>query len=77
MTGGPSTLHEPSSWRTYQPPRDSPSRSDSSKSNVSAPSGKCPQKMTVCVHTLRTTFAVRLPSSAGTAEGPDSSGQAT
>ena len=60
-SGGPSMLQEPSSCRTYQPPRDSPSRSDSSKSNVWAPSGKCPQKMTVWVHTLRMAFAALSP----------------
>jgi hypothetical protein len=42
MTGGPSTLQEPS-----QAPRDSSPSAASSKSKVSAPSGKCPQEMTV------------------------------
>ena len=48
----------PTSCRTYQPPRVSPSTSD--WLNVYVWSGKWPQKMMACDHRLRTTFAVTL-----------------
>ncbi len=53
---------EPSIWRRYQSPRVSPSICSSV--NVSAPSGKCPQKMTAWAHTLRTALAVSVAASA-------------
>ena len=60
--GLPSRLHEPSSWRLYQPPRVSARYCSSLK--VSAPSGMCPQKTMVCTHMLRIRFATTLPVSA-------------
>src|SRR5580700_3322008 len=52
---------DPSSWRTYQPPRVS--CSTSAWLNVYVWSGKCPQKMIEYAHTLRTMFAVKFAAS--------------
>jgi hypothetical protein len=49
-------LAAPVSWRTYQAPRLS--SSVSSWLNVYVWSGKWPQKMIECAHTLRITLAV-------------------
>lgn len=74
-SGVPSRLHEPTIWRTYHWPRVS-SRTCSSL-NVSAPSGMWPMNTIVCTHTLRSTFAVKVPASVRFAERPDSSGKTT
>jgi hypothetical protein len=47
----PEMFPEPSIWRRYHSPRVSPSMEVFSK--VAMPVGKCPQMMTVLVHTLR------------------------
>ena len=57
-TRPPSKLALPSIWRRYHWPLVSPIMSV--LVNFSAPSGKCPQKMTALAHTLRITLAVAL-----------------
>jgi len=57
-TGPEWKLALPSIWRRYHWPRVSPTMS--LLVNFSAPSGKCPQKITALVHTLRITLAARL-----------------
>ena len=58
ITGPASMLALPSIWRRYQWPLRSPSRSESA--NLSAPSGKWPQKITALAQTLRMRPATRL-----------------
>ncbi len=55
----PVRFAEPSTWRKYHWPRDSPAVSSTVNSCV--PSGKWPQKMIMYDHTLRIRLAVRLP----------------
>ena len=57
----PEMFAEPIICRTYQSPRVSPSTISSE--NVSAPSGKCPQKMTECAQMLRRPLASSVPAS--------------
>src|SRR3954471_25035280 len=68
----PEMFAEPSIWRRYHSPRVSPSIDFFS--NVSTPSGKCPQRMTEFDHRFRTMLAVKLAASVDRNDGPDSSG---
>ena len=56
--GPASKLALPSIWRRYHWPLVSPTMSD--LVNFSAPSGKCPQKITALDHTFRMTLATAL-----------------
>ncbi|SKY04795.1 Uncharacterised protein [Mycobacteroides abscessus subsp. abscessus] len=66
---------EPSICLRYHWPGVSSSRV--SAVNFSAPSGKCPQKITTYAHTLRITFAVTLAVSVCTKFGPVNAGKST
>jgi len=58
IAGPASKLALPSIWRKYHCPLDSPAMSV--LVNFSAPSGKCPQKITASVQMLRITLATML-----------------
>src|SRR4029079_3669944 len=71
----PEMLAEPSIWRRYHSPRDSPSIDFFS--NVSTPSGKWPHMITECVQRLRTRLAVKFADRVLSADGPEISGWTT